>query len=75
MSMETTPSSADETPVWAKRTRRKFVLVFLSVSSGILFYRSIRFLAGYQGPWTMKLGVVLAAWPRPVEDALPLSRA
>jgi hypothetical protein len=53
---------AVERPPQSARSRNKFTLVFLGFLFGLLFVALKRFLPGYEGPWSARLGLALAPW-------------
>lgn len=55
------PAAAESSPN-DKRSRNKTVLFLLGLCFGLLFAFIRRFLTGYEGPWGVKLALVLAPW-------------
>jgi hypothetical protein len=61
-SMKTDTPAPIEALATDKRSRNKRVFSLVAFFFGILFARMVRFLAAYDGPWGIKLAVVLAPW-------------
>jgi hypothetical protein len=60
--MSTNVSSVSAVPARDNRSRKKFVLGSIGFLGGILVTRTGDFLANYQGPWGIRLALVLAPW-------------